>query len=183
GVHGPSRRRRQLARRDEAGRGERLQALGEERRRDADQLRAQVREPAVAEHELAQHEEAPAVAEQVERARDRTVLRVRRLPPAPRLRSRRRRRTAPTAGRGSHAGSRLAHAAPANAPASAIARTRRDAASAASASAPTTASSRTATFLWYGVAAIGSQSSCAVMRFRRGPSTILPPFPSGYDWP
>ena len=188
GVDGARRGRRQLARRDEARRRRAacrrsLRSVGE----IPGELRAQVGEPPVAEQQLAQDEERPAVADEVERARDRTVLPVRRLAAAGRCIRRRavRRRRAPRARLAARVSRGTArpcrHAARASA--AATARTRCDAASAASASAPTTGASRTATFLWYGVAAIGSQSSCAVIRFRRGPSTMRPPCPSGYDWP
>src|SRR5262249_21277478 len=56
----------------------------------------------------------------------------------------------------------------------AIARMRAAGASGAALRAASAAARRTATFLWYGVAAIGSQSSLAVSRFSRGPTTTLP---------
>jgi hypothetical protein len=95
----------------------------EQRRRDAGQIAAQVGEALIAEQQLAQNQQAPAIADQIERAGDRTVVAVT-------LHALAARRISTRA-----------------ADAAATARIRRDAASAASASAPTTGVRATATFL------------------------------------
>ncbi len=75
-VDRAGRGRRQLLRRDEAVLGERLETLGEERRRDPGQVLAEVDEALVAEEQLAEDQQAPAIADEVERAGDRAVLAV-----------------------------------------------------------------------------------------------------------
>ena len=73
-VHGPTDRCRQVGALDEPGVLQFLESFGQEIRRDAGQIAAQVTVAARPADQLAQDQQCPPLAEDVEPARDRAVL-------------------------------------------------------------------------------------------------------------